>query len=173
MTPRIVIAQLQNKLDQLQPRERALILGGVVFLLLVFVGLVLVAPAVKTLYQAPAQQLARVEKASQVLRAASELESLRASRSQVQVREEDLQQRLQELLQAQGIDQQARVVRTEEGDLQVVLNKAFASGVLAWLAKTESISSLHLVQAQLHKDEAGLLSGEFSWVTRPSPGKAR
>ena len=93
------------------------------------------------------------------MRAAQDLEALRGARSRVVVPESDLQARLQQLLEEQGISEQATLVRTEEGDIRVEFNNVSASGFLAWMARAEAISSIHLNLAEIEKVEAGVLKG--------------
>ncbi len=93
------------------------------------------------------------------MRAAQDLEALRGARSRVVVPESDLQARLQQLLEEQGIAEQATLVRTEEGDIRVEFDNVPASGFLAWMARAEAISSITLNQAEVEKVQAGVLKG--------------
>ena len=120
---------------------------------------VLIEPALLTIQQGPANQAALVDKAGQVMRAAQDLEALRGARSRVVVPESDLQARLQQLLEEQGIAEQATLVRTEEGDIRVEFDNVPASGFLAWMARAEAISSITLNQAEVEKVQAGVLKG--------------
>lgn len=159
MKATLMLNKIQNQLDQLNTRERKLVTYGGALAAALVTWFVLIEPAWVTVQQAPATQLALVDKAAQVMRAAQDLEALRGARSRVVVPESDLQARLQQLLNEQGINEQAVLARTEEGDFRVEFTNVSASGFLAWVARAESISSLTLNLAEIEKTEAGLLSG--------------
>jgi len=103
------------------------------------------------------------------MRAAQDLEALCGARSRVVVPESDLQARLQQLLEEQGIAEQGVLMRTEEGDIRIEFTDVSASGFLAWLARAESISSLTLNMAEIEKKEAGVLNGYITLL----PGNAK
>lgn len=147
------------QLDQLNHRERKLVIYGGALAAVLMTWFVLIEPALQIVRQGPANQAALVDKAGQVMRAAQDLETLRGARSRVVVPESDLVARLQQLLDEQGIAEQAALVRTEEGDIRVEFNQVSASGFLAWLARAEAISSLNLNMAEVEKVEAGVLKG--------------
>lgn len=159
MKPADWLNKAQSRLDQLNSRERMLVTYGGALAGVLLTWFVLIEPAWVTVREAPANQAALVDKAGQVMRAAQDLEALRGARSRVVVPETDLQARLQELLNEQGIAEQASLVRTEEGDIRVDFNGVSATGFLAWLLRAESISSLTVNQAEMQKVEAGVLSG--------------
>ncbi|BET24666.1 type II secretory pathway component PulM [Limnobacter thiooxidans] len=154
-----LLTQIQTRLDQLNTRERKLVTWGGTVALALIGWFVLLEPAIVTIQQAPANQAALVDKAGQVMRAAQDLEALRGARSRVVVPESDLQVRLQQLLEEQGIAEQTNLVRTEEGDIRIEFKQVSASGFLAWLSRAEAISSLQLHLAEVEKVEAGVLSG--------------
>jgi general secretion pathway protein M len=164
-----LINKLQAQLDQLNSRERKLVTYGGALAAALITWFVLIEPAMLTVQQAPATQAALVDKAAQVMRAAQDLEALRSARSRVVVPESDLQARLQQLLEEQGIADQGALVRTEEGDIRIEFTDVSASGFLAWLARAESISSLTLNMAEIEKKEAGVLSGYITLL----PGNAK
>lgn len=159
MKPGNLLNKLQAQLDQLNTRERKLVTYGGALAAALITWFVLIEPAWLTVQQAPANQAALVDKAGQVMRAAQDLEALRGARSRVVVPESDLQARLQQLLEEQGIAEQATLMRAEEGDIRVEFNNVSATGFLAWLARTEAISSLKLNLAEVEKVEAGVLKG--------------
>lgn len=159
MKPTELLNKAQAQLDQLNSRERKLVTYGGALAAILIGWFVLIEPALLTVQQGPANQAALVDKAGQVMRAAQELEALRGARSRVVVPESDLQSRLQQLLDEQGIAEQATLVRTEEGDIRVEFNNVSASGFLAWTARAEAISSLTLNIAEVEKVEAGVLKG--------------
>lgn len=161
--------KVQAQLDQLNTRERKLVTYGGALAAVLITWFVLIEPALVTVQQAPATQAALVDKAAQVMRAAQDLEALRGARSRVVVPESDLQARLQQLLEEQGIAEQGVVVRTEEGDIRIEFTDVSASGFLAWLARAESISSLSLNMAEVEKKEAGILNGYVTLL--PGPAK--
>lgn len=153
------------QLDQLNPRERKLVLYGGALAALLITWFVLLEPAIVTVQQAPATQAALVDKAGQVMRAAQELETLRGTRSRVVVPQTDVQQRLQVLLNEQGIADNTSLVQTEEGDIRLELNNVSATGFLAWLVQAESISSLRINTAEIEKTGAGVLRGHVTLLT--------
>ena len=159
MKASLMLNQIQAQLDQLNTRERKLVTYGGALAAALVTWFVLIEPAWVTVQQAPATQAALADKAGQVMRAAQDLEALRGARSRVVVPESDLQARLQQLLEEQGINEQAMLTRTEEGDIRVEFTKVSASGFLAWLVRAESISSLTLNLSEVEKAEAGLLNG--------------
>ena len=159
MKATLILNRIQTQLDQLNTRERKLVTYGGALAAALVTWFVLIEPAWVTVQQAPATQVALVDKAAQVMRAAQDLEALRGARSRVVVPDSDLQARLQQLLDEQGINEQALLTRTEEGDIRVEFTKVSASGFLAWLARAESISSLNLNLAEIEKAEAGVLNG--------------
>ncbi|MCE2744557.1 MAG: type II secretion system protein M [Burkholderiales bacterium] len=154
-----LLNQANAWLDQLNSRERKLVTYGGTLAAVLVTWFVLIEPAMLTIQQGPANQAALVDKAGQVMRAAQDLDALRGARSRVVVPESDLQARLQQLLDEQGIAEQASLLRTEEGDIRVEFNNVPASGFLAWLARAEAISSVVLNLAELEKVEAGVLKG--------------
>ncbi|WP_334119035.1 type II secretion system protein GspM [Limnobacter sp.] len=170
-----LVNKLQNRLDQLNTRERKLVTHGGSLAAVLIAWFVLIEPALLTVQQAPANQAALVDKAGQVMRAAQDLEALRGARSRVVVPESDLQARLQQLLDEQGITEQANLVRTEEGDIRVEFNNVSASGFLAWVARAEAISSLTLNMAEVEKVEAGVVKGYATLLpgTQGNPGAAK
>lgn len=159
MNARKQLASLQDKLDQLSPRERKLLTYGGGLCALAFTWLVLIEPALLTIQRAPANQEALVSKAGQVMRAAQELDTLKSARSRVVVPEDNLQDRIGQLLAENGIAETAALQRTEEGDLRVEFSQTSASAVLAWMAQIDGISSVDVHQVEIEKTEAGLLSG--------------
>ena len=159
MKPNDLLNKAQAQLDQLNSRERKLVTYGGALAAALIAWFVLIEPALLTIQQGPANQAALVDKAGQVMRAAQDLEALRGARSRVVVPESDLQARLQQLLDEQGIAEQASLARTEEGDIRVEFNGVSASGFLAWLARAEAISSLSLYLAVVEKVEAGVVRG--------------
>lgn len=159
MKATLILNRIQTQLDQLNTRERKLVTYGGALAAALVTWFVLIEPAWVTVQQAPATQVALVDKAAQVMRAAQDLEALRGARSRVVVPDSDLQARLQQLLDEQGINEQALLTRTEEGDIRVEFTKVSASGFLAWVARAESISSLNLTLAEIEKAEAGVLNG--------------
>ena len=150
------------QLDQLNPRERKLVGYCAAVVLLTITGLVLIEPAWRTLEHGPANQSALVSKAAQVMRAADELEALRSVRSRVQVKESDIQARLTQLLTETGIEQHAKLQRTEDGVLHVHFDSVSASAFLAWLAKTQAIASLRILRMEMEKISAVLLKGQVA-----------
>jgi len=159
MKPALIKQKLNSQLDQLNARERMLVTYGGALAGVLITWFVFIEPAWQTVQQAPGAQAALVDKAGQVMRAAQDLEALRGARSRVVVPESDLQARLQQLLDEQGIAEQAALVRTEEGDIRVEFNNVSASGFLAWMARAEAISSINLNLAEVEKVEAGVLKG--------------
>lgn len=159
MKPNDLLNKAQAQLDQLNSRERKLVTYGGALAAVLIAWFVLIEPALLTIQQGPANQAALVDKAGQVMRAAQDLEALRGARSRVVVPESDLQARLQQLLEEQGIGEQATLVRTEEGDIRVEFDNVPASGFLAWMARAEAISSITLNQAEVEKVQAGVLKG--------------
>lgn len=159
--------KIQAQLDQLNTRERKLVTYGGALAAVLITWFVLIEPALVTVQQAPATQTALVDKAAQVMRAAQDLEALRGARSRVVVPESDLQARLQQLLEEQGIAEQGVLMRTEEGDIRVEFTDVSASGFLAWLARAESISSLSLNMAEVEKKDAGILNGYVTLLPGP------
>lgn len=151
--------QIQARLDQLNSRERKLVSYGSVVVAAALAWFVLIEPAWMTVRQAPANQAALVDKAGQVMRAAQDLDALRAARSRVVVPESDLQTRIQQLLVEHGIAEQAMLTRSEDGNLRIEFSNAPATGFLAWLARIEAISNLKINLAEIEKTEAGLLKG--------------
>lgn len=170
-----LVNKVQNQLDQLNSRERKLVTHGGALAAVLIAWFVLIEPALLTVQQAPANQAALVDKAGQVMRAAQDLEALRGARSRVVVPESDLQARLQQLLEEQGIAEQANLVRTEEGDIRVEFNNVSASGFLAWVARAEAISSLTLNMAEVEKVEAGVVKGYVTLLpgTQGNTGAAK
>ena len=171
MKPTQILNMAQSRLDQLNTRERKLVTYGGALAAALITWFVLIEPAMVTVQQAPANQAALVDKAGQVMRAAQDLEALRGARSRVVVPESDLQARLQQLLDEQGIAEQGSLIRTEEGDIRVEFNKVSASGFLAWMARAEAISSLTLNLAEIEKVEAGVLNGYITLLPA-NQGKA-
>ena len=159
MKPNDLLNKAQAQLDQLNSRERKLVTYGGALAAVLIAWFVLIEPALLTIQQGPTNQAALVDKAGQVMRAAQDLEALRGARSRVVVPESDLQARLQQLLEEQGIAEQATLVRTEEGDIRVEFDNVPASGFLAWMARAEAISSITLNQAEVEKVQAGVLKG--------------
>lgn len=159
--------KVQAQLDQLNPRERKLLTWGGGFSALAVVWFVLIEPAWVTIQQGPATQQALLDKAAQVMRAADELEALRGTRSRVQVREEDLEGRLAQLLVDNGIQQQTTLRRTEEGEFRLDFAEAPAVGFLAWLAKVDAISSLNMHRLEMEKAKAGSLTGYVVLLPKP------
>ncbi|HEX4880681.1 MAG TPA: type II secretion system protein GspM, partial [Limnobacter sp.] len=159
---------LRDRLDQLNPRERKMVTWGGAIAAALVLWLVLLEPAIVTIRQAPANQAALVDKAAQVMRAAQDLDALRGTRSRVVVRDEDLNARLAQMLSEQGIAEQAEVRRTEEGELLVEFKQVAVSGLLAWLSQVEGISSVSLVQSELTKQEAGIVSGYVTLLPKAS-----
>lgn len=172
MKPAQLLNRAQAQLDQLNTRERKLVTYGGALAAVLITWFVLIEPAMVTVQQAPANQAALVDKAGQVMRAAQDLEALRGARSRVVVPESDLQARLQDLLDEQGIAEQGTLVRTEEGDIRIDFANVSASGFLAWLARAESISSLTLNLAEVEKVEAGVLNGYVTLLPDNSGGNA-
>lgn len=170
-----LVNKIQNRLDQLNTRERKLVTHGGALAAVLIAWFVLIEPALLTVQQAPTNQAALVDKAGQVMRAAQDLEALRGARSRVVVPESDLQARLQQLLDEQGIAEQANLVRTEEGDIRVEFNNVSANGFLAWLARAEAISSLNLNMAEVEKVEAGVVQGYVTLLpsTQGNAGAAK
>lgn len=168
MKATLMLNKMQNQLDQLNARERKLVTYGGALAAVLVTWFVLIEPAWLTVQQAPAAQAALVDKAGQVMRAAQDLEALRGARSRVVVPESDLQARLQQLIEEQGINEQAALTRTEEGDIRVEFSNVSASGFLAWVARAESISSLTLNLAEVEKAEAGLLNGYVTLLPNPA-----
>ena len=168
MKATLMLNKIQSQLDQLNTRERKLVTYGGALAAVLVTWFVLIEPAWVTVQQAPATQSALVDKAAQVMRAAQDLEALRGARSRVVVPESDLQARLQQLLEEQGINEQSALVRTEEGDIRVEFTNVSASGFLAWVARAESISSLSLNLAEVEKAEAGLLNGYVNLLPNPT-----
>jgi len=168
MKAALMLNKIQSQLDQLNTRERKLVTYGGALAAVLVTWFVLIEPAWVTVQQAPATQSALVDKAAQVMRAAQDLEALRGARSRVVVPESDLQARLQQLLEEQGINEQSALVRTEEGDIRVEFTNVSASGFLAWVARAESISSLSLNLAEVEKAEAGLLNGYVTLLPNPT-----
>lgn len=164
MKPAQLRQQLNNRLDQLNARERALVTYGGALAAVLITWFVLIEPAWQTVQQAPSNQAALVDKAGQVMRAAQDLEALRGARSRVVVPDTDLQKRLEELLVEQGIAEQSSLIRTEEGDIRVEFSQVSASGFLAWLVRAEAISSLKANIGEIEKGQAGELSGYLSFV---------
>lgn len=162
-----LVNKVQAQLDQLNTRERKLVTYGGALAAVLITWFVLIEPALVTVQQAPATQTALVDKAAQVMRAAQDLEALRGARSRVVVPESDLQARLQQLLEEQGIAEQGVLMRTEEGDIRVEFTDVSASGFLAWLARAESISSLTLNMAEVEKKDAGILNGYVTLLPGP------
>lgn len=167
MKPNHLLNKAQAQLDQLNTRERKLVIYGGALAAVLIGWFVLIEPALLTVQQAPANQAALVDKAGQVMRAAQDLEALRGARSRVVVPESDLQARLQQLLEEQGIAEQAALIRTEEGDIRVEFNRVSASGFLAWMARAEAISSINLNLAEVEKVEAGVLKGYVTLLPAP------
>lgn len=163
-----LLTRVQSRLDQLNTRERKLVTWGGSLALVLIGWFVLIEPALTTIRQAPANQAALVDKAGEVMRAALDLEALRGARSRVVVPESDLQARLQELLDEQGIAEQASLVFTAEGEYRVEFSGVSASGLLSWMARAEAISSLQLNLAEVEKVEAGVLSGYVTLLPIPS-----
>ncbi|HEY1057169.1 MAG TPA: type II secretion system protein GspM [Limnobacter sp.] len=160
------IQQLQARLDQLNPRERLLVTWGGALTALVLLWSLGLDPAIQTLKNAPAEQQALQDKAAQVMRAATELEALRGARSRVVVRDSELEPRLAQLLVDQALQQQSTLRRTEEGELRIEFTEAPAAGVLAWLNKAESISSLTLLETDLKKVAAATLTGHVVFLPK-------
>ncbi|WP_370260614.1 type II secretion system protein GspM [Limnobacter sp.] len=172
MSKRLALGNsLRDRLDQLNPRERKLVTWGGLVAGLLVLWLVLLEPAWLTVQKAPENQAALVDKAALVMRAAQDLEALRGTRSRVVVRNEDLDTRIQQMLLEHGIAEQATLRRTEEGDMRVEFTGTSATGWLAWLAQVEGISSLTLAQAEMSKDEAGIVSGYVSMVPNQQASK--
>lgn len=163
------IAKAQTQLDQLNPRERKLVGWGGLFAALAITWFVLIEPAWLTIQNAPANQQALAEKAAQVMRAADELEALRGARSRVQVREEDLEGRLAQLLVETGVQQQTTLRRTEEGEFRLDFTEAPAVGFLAWMAKVDGISSLTVHRMEMEKVAAGSLTGYVALLPKGGP----
>jgi general secretion pathway protein M len=159
MNSKDFLNRVQSPLDQLNSRERKLVTYGGMLAAVLISWFVLIEPALLTVQQGPANQAALVDKAGQVMRAVQDLEALRGARSRVVVPENDLQPRLQQLLEEQGIGEQATLIRTEEGDIRVEFSNVSASGFLAWLANAEAISSMSLNTAEIEKVQAGVLKG--------------
>ncbi|WP_341237117.1 type II secretion system protein GspM [uncultured Limnobacter sp.] len=164
MKPNDLLNKAQAQLDQLNGRERKLVTYGGALAAVLIAWFVLIEPALLTVQQGPANQAALVDKAGQVMRAAEDLDALRGARSRVVVPESDLQARLQQLLEEQGIAEQTTLVRTEEGDIRVEFNNVSASGFLAWLSRAESISSINMNVAEVEKPEAGVLKGYVTFL---------
>lgn len=167
------LTKAQNQLDQLNTRERKLVTWGGTVAMVLIGWFVLIEPAMVTIQQAPANQAALVDKAGQVMRAALDLEALRGARSRVVVPESDLQARLQQLLDEQGIAEQAGLIRTEEGDIRVEFKQVPATGFLSWMSRVEAISSLQLNLAEVEKVEAGVLSGYVTLLPSPSGSRGK
>jgi type II secretory pathway component PulM len=165
MRLRFVISSLLARFDQLNTRERKLVTYGGILATLLITWFVLIEPAMMIVQQAPAKQSALIDHVAKVMRAAEDLDVLRGSRSRFLVAEGNLQTRLQQLLEEQGIAEQAKLFRTEEGDIRVEFTGVSASGFLAWLAVTESIPSVSLNQAEMSKVDVGILSGSVTLLS--------
>lgn len=161
-------AQLQSKLDELNPRERKLVSYGGGLSALIIVWFVLVDPAVTTLTGSDQRIQALVQKAGAVERAAQNLEALRGARSRVQVQSSELDTRLKRILTDEGITTGAKVERTEEGMIKVSLQQAPAGAFLKWLAQAETLSGLKTSELKLQKTDAGVVSGELTFSTQAS-----
>lgn len=155
-----LILAIKDKLDQMNERERRVVTWGSVFVGLCLLWFVLLEPAINTLASANQKQAELVGKAAQVKRAALELEALKSTRSQVIIKDEEALPRLTNLLSQEGLSA-AQVNRTESGAIEVNLEQAPVVGVLKWLVQSESLTNLLLEDAQIIKDDDGLVSGSF------------
>lgn len=155
-----LILAIKDKLDQMNERERRVVTWGSVFVGLCLLWFVLLEPAINTLASANQKQAELVDKAAQVKRAALELEALKSTRSQVIIKDEEALPRLTNLLSQEGLSA-AQVNRTESGAIEVNLEQAPVVGVLKWLVQSESLTNLLLEDAQIIKDDDGLVSGSF------------
>lgn len=153
---------IQAKLDQLNTREKTLVTYGGLFAGVLVTWFGLIEPALLQVQNAPNTQAALLQKAGQVMRAAQELEELRSVRSRVVLPEGDVQNRLQQLLEEQGMAKQTTLLSTEEGGLRVEFQSVPATAFLAWIARVESISNLRLNMAEIEKVEAGVLNGHVT-----------
>lgn len=156
-----LIPAFKNKLDQLNERERRLVTWGSVFAGVCILWFVLLDPAIAVLTSANQKQAELVNKVAQVKRAAMELNALQGTRSKVVVKEEEALPRLTSLLGEEGLSTTTAVSRSESGAIEVSLSKAPVASVLKWLVQAESLSNLTLEDAQLNKEEAGLVSGSI------------
>lgn len=163
------------RLDSLNPRERKLVTWGAGLALLALVWSVLIEPAWVTLRTAPGLEQAATQKVAAVMSAADELDALRGARARIQVREQDLEPRLNQLLIDQNLQSQAVLIRTEEGEFRVEFTEAPAVGLLAWLGRAEAITSLRLNQMNVQKVGPGVMTGVVVFVptaaakTGPNP----
>lgn len=156
-----LIPTLKSKLDQLNERERRLVTWGAGFVGLCVLWFALIDPAIDVLSKADQQKSELVNKVAQVKRAALELNALQGTRSKVVLKEEETLPRLTSLLSEGGLAATSSVSRSESGAIEVSLKQAPVAGLLQWLVQAESLSNLVLEDAQLVKEEAGLVSGSI------------
>lgn len=167
------IQWIRQRLDELNQRERTLVIGGTVVLGLALVWSILIQPALQTIQTAPDEQAALTDKAAKVLRAAADLQQLRGARSQVRLTAGDIQPRLQQMLAEHGLKDTASLQRTEEGYYEVKFDKSPAAGVLAWLNDVQAIATLTPVKGEIEKNEAAIVSGSLMFAGKgETPGKA-
>ncbi|NJM32180.1 MAG: type II secretion system protein M [Limnobacter sp.] len=160
---------LETRLDELAPRERRLLLGGVLFGALALCWLVAFEPALQLIENAEEKQASLLQKASEVKREAAQLQALQSARSRVVVPPNEMDKRLIRLLADNNLSPQASVSRTEEGEILVELTNASAAGTLQWLAQTESLSNLTLAQTQFAKVQPGTVTGTFLFNQTRTP----
>ena len=160
------LGRMQSQLNQLNDRERKLIIYAGLFAGLLFLWLVLIEPALLTVRHAPANQAALIEKAAQVERAASEIEALRGTKAQLQVLPEDLKTRLSQMLQSEGIAEQSTLSTTPENGFRVDFQNVAVSGLLSWVAQAQTIAGVWINQAGIEKTDAGVAKGFVTLVLR-------
>lgn len=156
-----LLTQLSEKADQLNPRERRLVTLAGLTLLLALTWTVLLQPAIETLKGAQAKQTAQLQQAARVQRAAQELDSLRGTQSRVVLQKDDTLPRLSKLVASSGIGNSGRLEQLEDGSIELVLSEAPAGSVLMWLAQSEALTNLRLLEMELQKPDAGLLNGRI------------
>ncbi|MDX1668692.1 MAG: type II secretion system protein GspM [Limnobacter sp.] len=156
-----LIKLVQAKLDQLNPRERKLVTWGVTFLGLCAVWFVLIDPALQTLNGAEERRAQLVEKTARVKRAAMDLQDLQGTRSRVILKADDALSQLRTLLQENQLGGSAEIGRNETGAVEVTFQEASVVQWLRWLTQTEGLSNLTLLEAQISKGQAGVVSGSL------------
>lgn len=160
----------QNKLDELNPRERQLVTWGAWVAGVALLWTVLLDPAIATLTGHEERLNGAVQRAAEVKRAATELQLLQGARARVQIKAEELDGQLKTYLAEEGLTDQAQLGRTDEGMIRVEFKQASAAAWLKWMAKSEALTGLRTVDVQMRKGEAGVVQGEVKFATQASGG---